>query len=243
MPGHEDHVFSYYDKDAEWGDDRTATFAANEQKYTKVHDREDIIGQRVIADDLGFSGISQTVNSSCYDIAKLELALTVQERAVTFNFSLKGGFREGKATGLFVNGDNVGLATRSDEPGSMWIYDPINKRLELIDDGTNMLFSLTGNTDGIEIITHDMDGKSIIIPMMDHVQTKVVVGQGATYIAKARKGVRAVPIGSHVTVIFTADDGYVFEGGKKTYEKTIESVTQDIIFGTTPGYDLPELED
>lgn len=65
------------------------------------------------------NGVCQTVHSSCYDIANRQLAVNVQERNVTFKFNLNSGWREnGKATNVFVNGDNVGLATSCTEPGS-----------------------------------------------------------------------------------------------------------------------------
>ena len=63
--------------------------------------------------------VCQTVHASCYDISSKELVVNVQERGTAFHFSLgqPGTYQEG-ATKLFVNGDNVGLATSCSEEGS-----------------------------------------------------------------------------------------------------------------------------
>lgn len=235
----DDHIFSYYDSDA-WDNDRIKTFEHNQENYNQVHAREDQIGQRVTSNELA-NGVCQTVHASCYDIKTKELVVNVQERDVSFHFSLDGGWREnGKATGIFVNGDNVGLATECNAPDSKWTYNPNTHILELLENETNTLYSVTGTDLDVTIHFNDLDGYSITIPKMDHAQTWVQVGESSPVTAKARRGVRAVPKNSYVKVTFKADEGYEFlESGQDTYEVEIKKVEQSIIFGTTPDFDLP----
>lgn len=240
VSGHENHIFSYYDTET-WDNDRIQTFEHNQENYNQIHAREDQIGQRAISSELA-NGVCQTVHASCYDLSTKELVVNVQERDVSFHFSLNGGFREGgKATGIFVNGDNVGLATECNAPDSKWSYNPNTKTLTLLTNDESKLYSITGTDDNVTIEYNDLDGYSVTIPMIDHAQTWVKVGEGEGAVtAKARKGVRAVPKNSHVKVTFKADVGYEFlEYGQDTHEVEIEKVEQSIIFGTTPGYALP----
>lgn len=238
----EDHIFSFYDSD-EWDGDRIATFAHNQENYNQVHAREDQIGQRVTSNELA-NGVCQTVHASCYDIINKELVVNVQERDVSFHFSLNGGFREGgKATGIFVNGDNVGLATECNAPDSKWTYDTASKTLTLQVNEENKLYSITGTDVDVTILSSGLDGYSVTIPKIEHAQTFVQV-IGGDYTPKARKGVRAVPKNSHVKVTFTADEGYEFFESQEKPEKNkyivdIASITNSIIFDTTEGYDLP----
>ena len=95
-----------------------------------------------------FNGVTQTVHASCYDINNKELLVNVQERDVSFHFSLDGGFREAntghKALDLYVNGDNVGLASSCNAENSSWTYTSGSPKgtLSLKD---NVAYSITGD--------------------------------------------------------------------------------------------------
>lgn len=246
--GHEDHIFSYQDS-SDWDVDRIDKFQRNEQNYTNIHERENMYGQRVLSSELA-NGVCQTVHASCYDIKKKELVVNVQERDVSFHFSLDGGWREGgKATGIFVNGDNVGLATKSTAPGSEWTLDTSTTPYTLTLTGTNTLYSITGSDTNVNIVGENLVGHSVIIPMMDHAVAKVEFGETSEanlQLADGRKGVRAVHKDYYVKVTFTADEGYEFlesqgEADPTTYIVDIDVITKSIIFGNPdfPDYPLP----
>ena len=140
---------------------------------------------------------------------------------------------------LYVNGDNVGLATSCGAEGSQWSF--ANGTLTL---QSNAMYSITGE-DASKIIISDESkvGYSIKIPMIEHA-TAIVQVEGSSTPAKARMGIRAVLKQSNITVTFTADKGYKFvesqaEADPTKYIVTIANISQDIIFGKTQGYNLP----
>lgn len=240
------HVFSYYDdygsEADKWAAERRATFVHCKKTFDDIHARENEIGWRLKTDEFA-NGVCQTVHASCYDLSTKELVVNVQERDVSFHFSLTGGFREDKgshkALKLYVNGDNVGLATSCGAEESKWSF--ANNTLTLESDA---MYSITGeDASKVEITDTTKVGYSITIPKVEHA-TAVVVVEGSSSPAKARMGIRAVQKDSNITVTFTADDGYKFvesqtEVDPTKYIVTITKISQDIIFGKTQGYNLP----
>lgn len=240
------HVFSYYDKDdleaEKWEAERKATFDHCKKTFDDIHARENEIGWRLKTDEFA-NGVCQTVHASCYDLSTKELVVNVQERDVSFHFSLAGGFREDKgshkALKLYVNGDNVGLATSCGAEGSKWSF--ANNTLTLQNDA---MYSITGE-DASKVTISDLTnvGYSITIPKVEHATAVVMVGDSSTP-AKARMGIRAVPKQSNINVTFIADKGYKFvesqtEVDPTKYIVTIPNISQDIIFGKTQSYKLP----
>ena len=99
-----------------------------------------------------FNGVTQTVHATCYDLSALTLVVNVQERDVSFHFSLNGKFREEGGTyaaeDLYVNGDNVGLAKSCNAEGSVWELDGNTLTLK-----SKAVYSITGtNPNHIQIV-------------------------------------------------------------------------------------------
>lgn len=122
------HTFTHQD-DASWDETRIRFIQSKQASYKKIRQDEAETGVRP-------KETKYYISSECaiYDITNRILYARMGERDVPFVFRLdEPAFTN--LTSVFVNGDNVGAATMSREPGGEWTYDAETKTLTLL--GTN----------------------------------------------------------------------------------------------------------